>query len=73
MKTQEIKQGKFRCKFCNKNYPDVLSAYNCNCGKKVKWNNPIISRTTLRPEKSTPQCPYNQFKATPIKKKEFKV
>jgi len=40
----KIKKGTIKCKFCNKDYPDMLSSYNCSCGKGKKWNPPHYKR-----------------------------
>ena len=40
----KIKKGTIKCKFCNKDFPDVLSAYNCVCGKRIKWKAPYRDR-----------------------------
>ncbi len=47
--TIQIKKGTIKCKFCSKDYPDMLAAYNCICqGKsKVKWGRPSYRRKTL--------------------------
>ena len=40
----KIKKGTIKCKFCNKDYPDVLAAYSCSCGKRTKWDPPLRDR-----------------------------
>ena len=40
----KIKKGTIKCKFCNKDYPDPLAAYNCPCGKRTKWDPPYRDR-----------------------------
>ena len=43
-----IRKGTIKCKYCNKDYPDVLAAYSCNCNKKAKWGNPAYLRKTIK-------------------------
>ena len=37
---KKVSKRGFRCRHCNKLYPDWLLAYKCNCQKKIKWNTP---------------------------------
>jgi len=37
---KKVSKRGFRCRNCNKLYPDWLLAYKCPCQKKVKWNTP---------------------------------
>jgi len=42
---------KFRCRFCNKGFQDMLGAVGCSCKKNVIWNNPCASKRNIVPIK----------------------
>ena len=40
-----LEKPKFQCRYCNREYPDILGAINCLCVReKVKWNSPGTGR-----------------------------